>query len=61
MIPAFKAFSLSREMSAPETFDFSWMTIADKSIDFGFVLDPLSGSMVAMVHDKRQKPILKTS
>ncbi|MFP6900562.1 MAG: NADH-quinone oxidoreductase subunit L [Opitutales bacterium] len=49
MIPAFRAFSLSRELDAPATFDFTWMTIAGKSIDFGFVLDPLSGSMVAMV------------
>jgi NADH-quinone oxidoreductase subunit L len=49
MVPAFQAFSLSRELSAPQTFDFTWMTVAGKSIDFGFVLDPLSGSMVAMV------------
>jgi NADH-quinone oxidoreductase subunit L len=49
MIPAFRAFFLSRELEAPATYDFTWMTIAGKDIDFGFILDPLSGSMVAMV------------
>ena len=49
MIFAFRAFALSRELDAPATFDFTWMTIAGRNIDFGFVLDPLSASMVAMV------------
>ncbi len=49
MIPAFRAFALSRELEGPATFDFTWMTIAGRSIDFGFILDPLSASMVAMV------------
>ena len=49
MVPALRAFNLSGELDAPMTFNFTWMTIAGKSIDFGFILDPLSGSMVAMV------------
>jgi NADH-quinone oxidoreductase subunit L len=34
---------------AHETFNFEWLTIATTTINFGFVLDPLTGAMAAMV------------
>lgn len=48
---AMVAFSESWGMAAQahKTFDFRWLTIGDTAINFGFVLDPLTGVMVAMV------------
>jgi NADH-quinone oxidoreductase subunit L len=34
---------------AHETFNFKWLTIGTTAINFGFVLDPLTGAMAAMV------------
>ena len=33
----------------PTTFNFEWLTIGETVINFGFVLDPLTGAMAAMV------------
>ncbi len=34
---------------AHETFNFEWLKIGATTINFGFVLDPLTGAMAAMV------------
>ena len=34
---------------AHKTFDFRWLTVGDTAINFGFVLNPLTGVMAAMV------------
>jgi NADH-quinone oxidoreductase subunit L len=37
------------EVTAHLTFNFEWLTVGDTAIIFGFVLDPLTGAMAAMV------------
>ena len=36
-------------VDGPKTFDIPWLTVGGTIIDFGFVLDPLTGVMAAMV------------
>jgi NADH-quinone oxidoreductase subunit L len=37
------------ELNKHATFDIPWLTVGDTTISFGFVLDPLTGVMAAMV------------
>ena len=48
---ALAAFSEAWGMGAnkPDTFDIPWLVVGDTAIPFGFVLDPLTGAMAAMV------------
>jgi len=48
---ALVALSESWGMAAQtyKTFDFRWLTVGDTAINFGFVLNPLTGVMVVMV------------
>ena len=48
---ALMAFSEAWGMESTDhtTFNFEWLAIGETAINFGFVLDPLTGAMVAMV------------
>ena len=46
---ALLAFGQAWGMDKPDTFDIPWLTVGSTTINFGFVLDPLTGVMAAMV------------
>ena len=49
MVVAFRAFSISWHVATPAYDNFTWIEVGGLSIDFGFILDPLTGAMLAMI------------
>ncbi|MFP6886810.1 MAG: NADH-quinone oxidoreductase subunit L, partial [Opitutales bacterium] len=49
MVVAFRAFSISWHAATPAYDNFTWIEVGGLSIDFGFILDPLTGAMLAMI------------
>ena len=50
MVASFKAFLLVWDPARPAFFEnFTWMKVGGLEIDFGFLLDPLGGAMLAMI------------